>query len=145
MISKKYMFGVIGSLILFWSLCFSYNDSYHFSIERNYITGNITTNGPGYSISLPWVQVVRIDTRPFRSCVDCSCNNIKCKLISFNQSGYRDFIQKEGLEYYWWRNRFSFNWGNEHEYRGLKNVLRGYSFDNVQYSFIKYELYDSGI
>ncbi len=66
-------------------------------------------------------------------------NNIDCRLISFNISGYLEFIEKEGFGYYWWRNRLSFNYGNKLEYRGLPNVLRGYAFDDKNYKFLNVE------
>lgn len=125
------------SLFIFWSFFFSYGDLYHYSISRNLLSGEISIEkSGGISITAPWVQVSRIDSRPIKSCVDCSCNNITCKLISFNPDGYLDFLDKEGFGYYWWRNRISFNLGNKLEYRGLSNVLRGYAFDNKEYSFI---------
>jgi len=118
----------------------SYTDSHHYAIERNIVSGQIVFRGPnGMRITPPWVQVVRIDIRPIRACVDCSCNNIDCRLISFNISGYLEFIEKEGFGYYWWRNRLSFNYGNKLEYRGLPNVLRGYAFDDKNYKFLNVE------
>lgn len=135
------LIGLVFSLVLlFWLSFFSYTDSYHYSIGRNLITGEVWISEPsGMSISSPWTQISRIDIRPIRSCIDCSCNNINCKLISFNPNGYLEFIEKEGFEYYWWRNRFSFNYGNKFEYRGLSNILRGYSFDEIQYGFLTIE------
>ena len=33
--------------------------------------------------------------------------------------GDKDFVQREGWNYYWWRNRFSINLGHDSESRGL--------------------------
>jgi hypothetical protein len=96
-----------------------------------------TTAGPG--ISLPWIQVSRIDTRPHRICIECDCRNIDCNLVSFNPLGWKDFVRREGFRYYWWSNRISFNMSHEREYRGIEDVLRGYTFDNQEYPFLKKE------
>lgn len=123
-------------LFLFWLFCLHYNDSYHFSVSRNYFTGElIGTKGGGLHYSAPWVQVIKFDIRPFKVCLDCSCRNTNCKLIAFNPNGWKDFIDREGIRYYWFANRFSFNSGQDQEYRGIHHVLRGYAYDQ-EYSFI---------
>ena len=122
---------------MFWLFFIHYNDSHHVSVSRNFITGEVkldTTKGIKFSHA--WVQVIKFDTRPFRVCLDCSCSNINCRLVSFNPSGWKDFIDREGIKYFWFKNRISFNSGQKQEYRGIKHVLRGYSYDQ-NYSFIK--------
>lgn len=89
----------------------------------------------GIHISAPWVQVSRIDTRPFRVCLDCGCKNINCKLVSFNPNGWEDFLKREGFKYYWFVNRISFNSAYEHEYRGINAILKGYT-DGKEYPFL---------
>lgn len=127
------------TLILFgfWLLFFSYNPYTHVSIHRNWISGKTELKGPGISITPPWTFVSRIDIRPKRVCIECSCQNINCQLVSFNPSGWKDFLKVERFGYYWWRNRLSFNFGHEEEYRGISNVLRGYSFSDKNYTFLK--------
>ena len=123
-------------LFLFWLFCLHYNDSYHFSVSRNYISGELKgEKAGGLHFSAPWVQVIKFDTRPFKVCLDCSCRNTNCKLIAFNPNGWKDFIDREGIKYYWFANRLSFNIGQDQEYRGIHHVLRGYAYDN-EYSFI---------
>jgi len=135
--NMKYVFTVI-LIFSYWLFCVHYNDSYHISISKNIITGETKCDTMGgVKITAPWVQVIKIDTRPVKICIECSCKNINCNLISFNPHGWQDFIQREGFHYYWFSNRFSFNSGNDNEYRGFKNVIRGYAFDNENYSFIK--------
>lgn len=89
----------------------------------------------GIKFSYPWIQVVRINRYPIKICLECDCRNIDCRLISFNSKGWKDFIDREGFQYFWFKNRYSINL-TEKEYRGIEYVLRGYAFDNKQYSFI---------
>ena len=49
-------------------------------------------------------------------------------LVSFDPNGWREFVNNEGFYYYWWSNRISFNMGYDDEYRGMKDLIRGYSF-----------------
>ena len=92
----------------------------------------------GINFSYPWVQSTKIDLRPTKYCLDCSCSNMNCYLAYFDESGLEDFISKEGWSYYWWRNRISFNLGHKNEWRGWENILRGYVLDSEnKYKFIK--------
>jgi hypothetical protein len=127
-------YGLFGGF-LFWLLFFNYNSQHQISINRNLFTGDITMNRGGMYITAPWVQVSRIETRPFRICLDCGCKNINCKLVSFNPNGWEDFVKREGFKYYWWNNRISFNLSYKEEYRGIKSILKGYS-DGKEYPFI---------
>lgn len=124
-------------VFLFWLFFIHINNVHHVSVSRNYITGEIALDSTkGIKISAPWVQVIKFDTRPFKVCIDCSCANINCRLIAFNPKGWKEFVSREGIQYYWFRNRLSFNLGQKQEYRGIKHVLRGYAYDG-EYSFIK--------
>ena len=129
----------ISVVILFWLFFFSFNTYHHISIKRNWITGTTELLEPGFTITAPWVQIIRIDIRPVRVCIECSCRNAQCNLIAFNKEGWQDFLAIEGFRYYWLANRLSFNFGNSNEYRGMSNILRGYGFDDKQYSFITKE------
>ena len=122
---------------LFWLFCFSYNTWHHVSIERNWLTGKTILNEAGFKITPPWTQVIRIDTRPAKVCVECSCRGITCELVQFDKNGWEEFLAIEGFRYYWLSNRVSINFGHENEYRGMKNILRGYAFDKKEYKFIK--------
>lgn len=131
---------IVSPILLFYLLFVNVVKIHECSLNYNFISGKIVVDTiPGIKINSPWVLVSNIDTRPIRVCVDCSCNNISCKLVSFNPHHYQDFIEKEGWSYYWWRNRVSFNSGNNREWRGMDNIIRGYAFDNKSYKFIKQE------
>lgn len=133
---KKSTITVI-SIFFFWLFCFHYTDVNQVAICRNIFSGEVYLDSiAGPSITPPWVQVARIDTRPQRICVDCDCRNITCALVSFNPKGWKDFVKREGFRYYWWSNRFSFNPGHRREYRGVNDIIRGYAFDGVKYEFI---------
>lgn len=136
----RYVYVVTLSLSFFYFFCFHYVNVHEVGIRRNIISGKLSIDDkPGMYVSVPWVQVAKIDTRPQRLCVECGCKNITCKLVSFNPEGWRDFVKKEGFRYYWWSNRFSFNPSHKNEYRGIKDILRGYAFDGGHYPFLKFE------
>lgn len=129
----KYILILFTTLLTFWIGFIHWTNVHQVAIKRNIFTGEMSIDTiPGINISAPWVQVSRIDVRPVRVCVDCSCRNINCRLVTFKHEYWKDFVDKEGFRYYWWANRFSINIGNREEYRGMKNILRGYSFDDEQ-------------
>lgn len=107
-------------------------------LGRNYFTGHTFIDSvTGIKLNAPWVFVNNIDTRPHRVCVTSASRNFNCKLVSFDKSGWEEFIDLEGFYYFWWANRISFNMGHDQEYRGINNLLRGYSFDETPRNFIK--------
>jgi hypothetical protein len=91
---------------------------------------------PGWNITPPWVEVARVDTRPKRVCVESASRSFNCKLVEFNPAGWEEFVKTEGFHYYALYNFFSFNGGYREEYRGMKDILRGYAFGNKKYPFI---------
>jgi hypothetical protein len=130
----------IGSItaLLIWSLLFHWTGIHQIAIKRNLITGVIEIDSiAGINVSVPWVQVSRIDTRPRRLCIDCDCRSLNCKLVEFKKEGWKEFVDREGFRYYWLSNRLSFNSGSKQEYRGTNWILRGYAYDNQSHSFIK--------
>jgi len=135
LINFKYIGIVLSFIFLFWLLFFNFTRDYQVSIKRNYFTGELSLLKPGITITSPWVQIIRLDTRPKQYCVECVCKNKTCVLASFNPIGWREFIDREGFRYFWFRNRISFN--SYKTYRGFDSVIRGYSFDEQEYSFIK--------
>lgn len=139
---KKKIIIISAALLLvatFYLSCVSYTDYKHVSISNNLITGEkILDTIPGITISYPWVQIVRLDKRPFRICVSSSSKNMVCGLYSFDYRYWKDFIELEGIHYYWMYNRISYNSGHSDEYRGLVDILKGYVLDNKKYKFIKY-------
>lgn len=132
------VFAIFSFIFLFWLFFIHYNNTHHVSVARNFFTGEMKMDSSaGIKFSAPWIQVIKFDKRPFKVCIDCSCANVNCKLIAFEPAGWHDFLQREGFKYFWFKNRISFNSGQSIQYRGIRHVLRGYSFDNKKYSFIK--------
>lgn len=118
---------------------FNFVTTHEVTLNHNIFDGTVVCDTlPGIKVSAPWVQVSKIDIRPVRVAVDCSCRNITYKLVSFNPKGYKDLIDKEGWGYYWLRNRISFNLGHRQESRGFENILRGYAYDDKEHDFIIY-------
>jgi hypothetical protein len=134
----KYVYIFLISFSFFYFFCFHYINVHEVGIRRNIFSGKMDIDkSAGMYLSPPWVQVSKIDTRPNRICIECGCRNLTCVLVSFNPDGWKDFVEKEGFSYYWWSNRFSYNSSHKNEYRGVIDILRGYSFDNTNYEFIK--------
>jgi len=127
-------------VVIFWIFFIHKLTITEFGFTRNIFTNELNIDTvAGIKITAPWIQVSVVDKSPIRVCIDCDCRNINCRLISFNTKNWREFSLKEGFKYYWWANRLSFNSGNKEEYRGFKNILRGYAFDDIVPSFIKIE------
>lgn len=132
---------IAGTVLVILGLCYlsclSFLDQYHVGLTRNLATGAVTcdTRG-GFHFSWPWVQVSRIDTRPARVCLTSASKAFNCKLVKFEPRAFAEFIRVQGFQYYWWANRLSFNSGYNEEYRGMRDLLRGYAFGIKQYPFV---------
>jgi len=136
---KKYIYiTIIVFLVsLFYFGFYHYTDNYEFGIRYNLFTGEIKPDPrTGHHLSYPWVLVTKIDTRPHRICIVSASKNINCRLVQFDPPKYMELIQKEGFHYYWWYNRFSFNYDQE-TYRGVDNLLLGHSYGNNRCSCVK--------
>ena len=118
--------------------CVHYIEPYQEAIVWNPVAGKLECqNQGGFHLTAPWVEVARIDLRPVRVCITSASRSFSCKLVQFEQSACQEFVRVEGFRYYWWANRISFNMGYDDEYRGMKDVLRGYAFSSKQYPFVK--------
>ncbi len=123
--------------LLFYLSCLNHVEPATIGLARNLASGEISIQEAGWHCSPPWVKVARVDTRPMRVSVDSAGHGYNAKLVQFDTANWQDFIQTEGFYYYWWANRFSFNFGYDEEHRGLKDILRGYAYSAKKYSFIK--------
>lgn len=129
---------IAAAVLLFYLGCVHYLDSYEVAITRNVATGTLTLNAHGgLYITPPWVEVARIDTRPVRVCLTSSTRSFNCKLVQFVPTAFREFVRVQGFHYYWLANRLSFNGGYDEEYRGMRDLLRGYAFGTQSYTFIR--------
>lgn len=129
--------GVILSVVgVVYLAFFHYSEPTQVGIARNWITGELRLDTPGWNTTPPWVSVAKIDKRPIRVCVTTAGRGFNCKLVQFEPSAYKELVTVEGFYYYWWYNRFSFNWGYDEEYRGVKDILRGYAYSVKQYPFV---------
>lgn len=136
---KSKPFTIILSIALFiiYALTFHWTPTTHVTITRNILNGELNIDSiAGPSITPPWVQAANIDTRPQRICIECKCRNINCKLIAFNHEHWKQLIDKEGFRYFWWDNRLSFNLNHNNEYRGIRDLLKGYAFDGKHHEFL---------
>lgn len=125
-------------LLLFYLMFINYTEPTELGIARNKISGKMWVQETGgWKITKPWVLVSTIDLRPMRVAVVSAGHGYCAKLIQFDPKNWQEFVAVEGFRYYWWANRFSFNFGYNEEYRGMKDIMRGYGFDIKQYSFVK--------
>jgi hypothetical protein len=129
--------GICCVMVLFYLAFVNYLEAYQVGLARNLFTGQIMLqNHGGYYTTAPWVQVSRIDTRPVQVCITSDTRAFNCKLVQFEPSAYKEFIATQGFRYYWWANRISFNFGYPEEYRGMRDILRGYSYGIKKYPFV---------
>lgn len=133
---RRCIIAFISIALVFWLFSFNYVGFNEIGIAWNRVTGTLWKQEPGFHITWPWVSVARVDTRPIRVCVTSSGKGFSCKLVKFVPSAYREFVATEGHYYYWWANRISFNFGYREEYRGMKDILRGYAYGSKMYNFI---------
>lgn len=127
---------LLAACSLFYFACLNYLEPTEVGISWNYVRGEVELQTPGWYLTSPWVAVARVDTRPMRVCITSASRGFNCRLVQFEPSGYRQFVATQGFHYYWWANRISFNLGYSEEYRGVKDLLRGYAFGVEQYPFI---------
>ncbi len=126
-----------GLLFLLWLMFFHYTEAYQLGVRWNVTTGEISTDETaGYHLTPPWVFVAQIDKRPMRVCITSAGRSFSCQLIQFVPENYKTFVETEGFRYWWWANRISFNLGYSEEYRGIKDLLRGYAYGAKKYSFV---------
>lgn len=124
------------ALLVFYLSFMNYAEPTDAAIARNRVNGEVMLQTSGWHVSPPWVSVSVIDTRPVRVCVPSSGRDAGCKLVQFQREAYREFVVTEGFRYWWWSNRISFNMGYDDEYRGMKDLLRGYAFSGEPYPFL---------
>lgn len=128
---------VIGVLMIFYFSCVHYLEPHQGAIVWNWASGELYVDTKAaWHITGPWVVASRIDLRPQRVCITSTTRGVNCKLVRFEPNAYREFVATEGFRYYWLSNCISFNWGYDEEYRGWRDVLRGYAFSTKKYPFL---------
>ncbi len=132
------MLAIIAVLTIFlWYMaCVHHTEPTEIGVWRDMLTGKTSQGSPGWHITPPWVQVAHIDGRPMRVCVTSAGRGFNCKLVQFVPQYLDTFLNVEGFYYYWLANRVSLNIGDDEQYRGVKNVLRGYAYDIHGYPFV---------
>lgn len=125
----KIIYTLSGFVFLFYFCCIHYTESQEIGLMYDVRDSQVILDSPGFNITAPWIFVSKIDTRPQRVCITSVAKVLNCKLVQFLPNQYKAFIQREGWRYYWWDNRISFNSGYKEEYRGFRDILRGYAFD----------------
>lgn len=134
----KRSFTTATIILLLYLTCFAYLDTYHIAIDRNIFTGENTIDSThGFELSAPWVMVSRIDTRPMAVNIPSSARVLNRRLVQFVPAHWKEFVDMEGYEYWWWRNRYSWNFGHDEENKGIKDVFIGYAYSGVQHKFLR--------
>lgn len=116
---------------------FHYTSIHEVGVMKNMASGDLTRDEPGFHLSAPWVLVTKIDTRPQRVCITSRARIMRCKLGRFEAIYYKELVAREGFRYYWWDNRVSINFGYNEEYRGIRDLIRGYSFGDETAPFVQ--------
>ncbi len=133
----KTTFYIFLLIMLFYSMFVNYTEPTELGIARNEFTGEtwIQETG-GWKTTAPWVIVSVVDLRPLRVSVPSAGHGYSAKLVQFDKNYWKEFVATEGFRYYWFSNRISFNLGYSEEYRGMKDIMRGYAFSSKKYPFI---------
>ncbi|PIR06301.1 MAG: hypothetical protein COV55_04190 [Candidatus Komeilibacteria bacterium CG11_big_fil_rev_8_21_14_0_20_36_20] len=129
---------IFAILLLSYFIFLNYTEPTEIGIARNIFTGKMwMQEGGGWHRTAPWVLVAKIDTRPMRVAITTAGHGFNARLVQFNCKEWRSFVETEGFRYWWWTNRISYNFGYDEEYRGMKDIMRGYAFATKEYPFIK--------
>lgn len=140
LLRKKRVVIPATALLLSWLLYASFvthNEPTELGIARNLVSGQMwLQEGGGFFVNPPWVWVARVDTRPVRVAVTSAGRGYSAKLVQFDKKGWKEFVALEGWRYYWLANRLSFNFGYDEEYRGMRDILRGYAYSPKNYPFL---------
>ena len=133
-----WLFILLATPLTFHLAFLNYTEPTEVGIARNPVNGEtwIQKEG-GWHFTMPWVRVAVVDARPMRVRVESAGHGWSAKLVQFDPGGWQEFVAVEGFRYYWWANRFSFNWGYQEEHRGVKDILRGHSNGTKKYTIIK--------
>lgn len=125
-------------IFLYYLTCMYHLEPNEIGISWNPISGESKCDTvAGIHVAVPWEMVSVIDIRPMRICITSTANSYSCQLVTFDKRYWRDFVKAQGFNYWWWNNRLSINMGYKDEYRGFKDVLRGYAYGNRKYRFIR--------
>lgn len=135
---KKWIIGIIIFSVLFFFYIGFVNctEPTEIGIARNKISGEMWAQKGGIHLTPPWVWVACVDTRQVRVAVTSAGRGYSAKLVRFNPEYWREFVEVEGWRYYWWANRFSINFGYDEEFRGVRDIMRGYAYSAKQYAFL---------
>lgn len=124
-------------LFLLYNGFVNYNEPTQIGIARNLVSGKMSLQeGGGFFFAPPWVWVARVDTRPMRIAVTSGGRGYSAKLVQFDKNYWEEFVATEGWRYYWLSNRISFNLSYDDEYRGMKDIMRGYAYSAKHYPFV---------
>ena len=131
--------GLALALASFYLLCVNYLGANERGLAYDVFSGELfLQEQPGIQVTPPWIFTTRIDLEPNKVCVTSTAHaRFNCRLVQFIPEEYRAFLEVEGWRWYWWSNRISFNWGYDDEYRGFRDVLRGYALSGQDYPFIR--------
>jgi len=128
---------VVLVLLTFYGCTINHNEPNEVGIARNLISGDMQLqDGGGFFLSAPWVWVARVNTSPMRVGVTSAGHGYSAKLVQFDKTHWREFVEVEGWHYYWLANRISFNLGYDEEYRGMRDIMRGYAYSAKQCPFL---------
>ncbi len=130
---------LITSLGLIYFSCFHYTNIHEVGVVKNMVSGALSHDESGFHFSAPWVLVAKLDTRPQRVCITSRARVMHCRLARVDANNYQALVAREGFRYYWWDNRLSLNLGYDEEYRGIRDLIRGYAFAEEKVEFVKSE------
>lgn len=134
---KRLATALASLVLLFYLLFLHYADQTQVGIVRNWVTGEIRLDTPGWNLTPLWATVAKVDTRPMRVCITSAGRGFNCRLVQFQPQQFRSFVETEGFYYYWWANRISINFGYDEEYRGMRDLFRGYGYSVRSYPFVQ--------
>lgn len=129
---RKIKLGVVpAALLAFWALLLDHIPPGYIGVAYNRWSGQVVLQeAPGWYLTAPSTQVMRIDARPMRVTVISLANTLASKLIRFRKEGVNDYLERQGFGY-----MIPFR---------QKLIMVGYAYSGETYPFLDV-LEDSGI
>lgn len=123
-------------LIIFRIMFVSYIDSTEMGFQFDKRTGVLSKiDSTGYYVHAPIVvEVNTIDLKPVQVCINANSRVSNCKLVEFDTTGWRIFVNMHG------RKDYENSTMNGEVTRGsLSDILLSYAYDgsNIKYPFLK--------
>lgn len=108
---------------IYYLLCLNHVSINHVGIAYDSKSGLVSTQGPGWHQTSPFVRVTTISTLPFIVKIPSQARLVNQRLVKFNPDGAVDFIKEQG-----------FSWLDDQTF---ESIMLGYAYSGKKFPFIE--------